>query len=110
MTAARVDVERVGLSLAEFNSIRFHAPKQGGFPVIQAFDNGRSSTEFMVTRGGQKLRLGMALLTVGQWSLVRSKFAAVAAMLNARPDGETVVLEVSACVCALCVCLGVRAR
>ncbi len=35
----------------------------------------------------------MALLTVGKWSLVRSRLAAVAAMLNARPDAEAVVLE-----------------
>lgn len=93
VTSPRVDVECVSLTLAEFNSIRFSTSKKD-FPVIEAFDYGRSDNMIMITKYGQKLKLGMSLLTIGHWSLVRSKYAAVAAMLNARPDGDTLVLEV----------------
>ncbi len=104
-TSPRIDVETVSLTLEEFNNIRFSTPKQG-FPQVVGFgpadtataDAGAASQTtaarpMMLCRSGHRVMLGMALLTVGKWSLVRSRLAAVAAMLNARPDAEAVVLE-----------------
>ena len=82
---------RVALTLAEFNSIHFTKPTATEkFPVADSFGDGAVA---LTTHGKQRLHKGMALLTVGKWSLLRTKLATVAAMLNSRPDGDTVVLE-----------------
>jgi len=89
-TRPRSDTVVARLSISEFNSLKF----DGGtpFPVVTGFRN--SKPEFCVA-SGHRLIPGMALLSVAKWSLVRSKIATIAAMLNARPDSDTAEVQVS---------------
>ena len=48
----------------------------------------------MDTTDRERVVKGMHLLTVGKWSLKQSRLPAIAAMINARPDVDTLVLEV----------------
>ena len=108
-TKPRNDVVDVQISLGQFNSLTFNTKSQ--FPVVVAFKNKQPEEDeeeeeeppsTLKTVSEHVLKPGMALLAIGKWSLVRSKFATVAAMLNARPDKDTAVFAVSSIVGVYC--------